>query len=193
MKAKMTEHDGVYFRSKLEARWCKFFEFLGVTFEYEPSNKSTSVGGYIPDFYFKSLKTWVEIKGVKPTLDEIIKLKDVCIKTNQSGFIISGYPSVYPFSYEPHTANCTCYFISKTGVGVEISLDEIYQISKNTRILHALEHCKPSSMIKVDLYEWQRYAKLKPAKATFKANKTNFLTETKKVNKVFTKLSKRFN
>ena len=54
MKAKMSEFNGVYFRSRLEARWCEFFTSLGVSFEYEPETVETSLGGYIPDFYFSS-------------------------------------------------------------------------------------------------------------------------------------------
>ena len=84
MKAKMTDYKGVYFRSRLEARWCEFFENIGVRFEYEPEKQSTSIGGYIPDFYFRSLKTWVEIKGVKPTTDEITKLEAAMAETAQA-------------------------------------------------------------------------------------------------------------
>ena len=189
MKAKMTEYKGVYFRSRLEARWCEFFEFLGVRFEYEPEKQATSIGGYIPDFYFKSLNTWVEIKGVKPTPNELLKIKDVCRKTNKYGFIISGYPKTYPFGFEPHTANCLCYFISNNGNSVFMPFDEIYQLIKNTKMLHALDSCKPDSMIGLDFNEWSRYKNLKPAKAKFKPRENNFICSTKAASKIFGKLA----
>ena len=193
MKAKMTEYKGVYFRSRLEAKWCEFFEFLGVSFEYEPEHQKTSIGGYIPDFYFRSLKTWVEIKGVKATADEVTKLEDVCRETNKCGFIISGYPKVYPFGVEPHTSNCNCYFISNKGNSVSLSFDEIYQTVQDTKILHILDRCQPSSMIGLDLAEWQRYKNLKPAKAKFKPRLINELRNTKIASKVFEMLSDRLN
>ena len=75
MKAKITEYKGTHFRSRLEVKWCKFFEYLGVTFEYEPKLEKTRLGGYVPDFYFKSLRTWIEIKGTNPTDEELTKIK----------------------------------------------------------------------------------------------------------------------
>ncbi len=193
MKAKMTDYRGVYFRSRLEARWCEFFEHLGVRFEYEPEKQLTSVGGYIPDFYFRSLKTWVEIKGVRPTVDEITKLEDVCRETNKYGLIISGYPKVYPFGYEPHTANCNCYFISTTGKSIRLSLDELYQISKNEMALHALDKCEASSGINVNIQEWFRYKNLEAAKAKFKPNKYNLIDSIKLTSKFLKMLSDRLN
>lgn len=193
MKAKMTEYKGVYFRSRLEARWCEFFEYLGVRFEYEPEKQLTSVGGYIPDFYFRSLKTWVEIKGVKPTADEITKLEDVCAKTNKCGLIISGYPKVYPFGFEPHTSNCNCYFISTAGKSIRLSLDEVYQISKNERALHMLAKCEASSLICIDPQEWLRYKSLEAAKAKFKPNKYSLIDSVKLTSKFLKMLSDRLN
>lgn len=193
MKAKMTEYKGVYFRSRLEARWCEFFEFLGVRFEYEPERQSTSIGGYIPDFYFRSLKTWIEIKGVRPTPDEIRKLKDVCRETKKCGLIISGYPKVFPFGVEPHTSNCTCYFISNKGVSLSLSLDEMYQLVKDEKILYMLDKCKASSMVGINIDELFRYKNLEPAKAKFKPNKYNLISTVKLASKVFAMLSNRLN
>lgn len=191
MKAKMTDYNGVYFRSRLEARWCEFFEYLGVRFEYEPETQLTSIGGYIPDFYFRSLKTWVEIKGVKPTADEITKLEDVCINTNKCGLIISGYPETYPFGVEPHLANCSCYFISNTGRSFFLSLDEIYQISKDTLAIHMLSKCKASSMVGMNFIELARYNNLEAAKAKFKPNKNNLIDSVKLTCKFLLMLSDR--
>lgn len=191
MKAKMTEYKGIYFRSRLEARWCEFFEYLGVRFEYEPETHATSIGGYIPDFYFKSLKTWVEIKGKPPTKDEITKLEDVCIKTNRFGLIISGYPEVFPFGVEPHTANCACRFISNKGNVIFLSLDDIYQISKNEIALHMLEKCKPDALISLNFLELFRCKGLMPANAKFKPNKYNLINTTKLTSRTLATLAKK--
>ena len=193
MKAKMTDYKGVYFRSRLEARWCEFFEFLGVRFEYEPEKQYTSIGGYIPDFYFRSLKAWVEIKGVKATDNEVTKLEDVCRATSKFGIIISGYPKVFPHGVEPHTANCTCYFISNKGESVALSFDELYQLVREVRILYMLDKCKPSSMVGINIVEFHRYKNLKPAKARFKPNKSNMIDTVKLASKVLSMLSDRLN
>ena len=41
-----TEYAGVVFRSKLEATWARFFDFLGIAWEYEPC----VLPGWMPDF-----------------------------------------------------------------------------------------------------------------------------------------------
>jgi hypothetical protein len=46
IKAKPTEYAGVLFRSKLEATWARFFDVIGIKWEYEP----TQLPGWIPDF-----------------------------------------------------------------------------------------------------------------------------------------------
>lgn len=46
IEAKPTAYAGVLFRSKLEATWARFFDVIGVAWEYEP----TQLDGWIPDF-----------------------------------------------------------------------------------------------------------------------------------------------
>jgi hypothetical protein len=53
-----TPHGGTQFRSRLEARWAVFFDFLGWRWEYEPFDAR----GYIPDFL---------IQGDAPLLLEV--------------------------------------------------------------------------------------------------------------------------
>lgn len=68
-----TEYKGCRFRSRLEARWCVFFDTLGVPWEYEP--QGFEVGPefqrrrYLPDFYLPTLGTWAEVKGDPLSLD----------------------------------------------------------------------------------------------------------------------------
>ena len=185
MKAKITEYKGVHFRSRLEVKWCQFFESLGVRFEYESKLKKTSLGGYVPDFYFKSLKTWVEIKGTKPTPSEITKIKDVCKNTRKCGFIITGYPLVFPSGVEPHLANSCCYFINSNGASVAMSLDEIYQLIKDIRVLSELLRCETTgSSIQLNS-DFMRCISLEPATAIFKPNKHNLIEQTRFLCKVF--------
>lgn len=63
-----THYAGHRFRSRLEARWAVFFDTLGLTWEYEP--QGFVIGGgyletnpYLPDFYLRDERLWVEVKG----------------------------------------------------------------------------------------------------------------------------------
>lgn len=46
IEAKPTEYRGIMFRSKLEATWARFFDVIGVDWEYEPAQ----LPGWVPDF-----------------------------------------------------------------------------------------------------------------------------------------------
>lgn len=60
-----TLYRGCYFRSRLEARWAVFFDFLKIAWRYEPEAYRVGPGQlpYLPDFYLTDLGTWVEVKG----------------------------------------------------------------------------------------------------------------------------------
>jgi hypothetical protein len=54
-----TEHKGIIFRSRLEARWAHFFDAVGWAWVYEPFDAN----GYIPDFLLTGpLPVLVEVK-----------------------------------------------------------------------------------------------------------------------------------
>jgi hypothetical protein len=66
-----TPHAGVIFRSRLEARWAKFFDHLNLKWEWEPQGFVTDGEPYLPDFViFAATGTlWAEVKpswGVDP-------------------------------------------------------------------------------------------------------------------------------
>lgn len=56
-----TTYNGINFRSRLEAKWARFFDMAGWRYEYEPED----FDGYIPDFVllFKE-KLYVEVKPI---------------------------------------------------------------------------------------------------------------------------------
>lgn len=60
MNAIPTHYNGINFRSRLEAKWARFFDLIGWSYEYEP----VDLNGYIPDFVLKFAKMpiYVEIK-----------------------------------------------------------------------------------------------------------------------------------
>ncbi len=89
---KATRYNNVKYRSRLEARWAVFFKTLGVAFEYEPMTFDTSLGWYLPDFYLPKTDWFVEIKPTEPTVEEVIKARDVSYQGYKIG-ILAGPPN----------------------------------------------------------------------------------------------------
>jgi len=62
--AKPTRYEGIQFRSRLEARWAKFFDLCGWAWEYEPFD----MHGWIPDFVLRGTNSvLVEVKPFNPS------------------------------------------------------------------------------------------------------------------------------
>jgi len=84
-------YGGVYYRSRLEARWAVFFDHLEYDFEFEPTVfKLKKKYTYIPDFHVKYDKRitvqpdlalvkdyWVEVKPTQPTSREEWKVEEL--------------------------------------------------------------------------------------------------------------------
>lgn len=58
-----TKYAGCRFRSRTEARWCVFWDHLGIRWEYEPQGYVIDGRPYLPDFWLPELQTWAEVKG----------------------------------------------------------------------------------------------------------------------------------
>ena len=63
MESYRTEYNGIWFRSRAEAKWAAFFDLMGWRWEYEPRDYH----GYIPDFVLLSngeagSRMYVEVK-----------------------------------------------------------------------------------------------------------------------------------
>lgn len=61
-----TRYADTVFRSRLEARWALFFDYLGIAWEYEPEGYRLGPDRdhwYLPDFRLSEIGTWVEVKG----------------------------------------------------------------------------------------------------------------------------------
>lgn len=68
IRSKITEYNGITFRSRLEAKWAAFFDLIGWEYVYEPSE----ISGYNPDFLLKckseAYNTSICVVEVKPTV-----------------------------------------------------------------------------------------------------------------------------
>ena len=72
MNAIPTHYNGINFRSRLEAKWARFFDLLGWNWDYEP----VDFDGYIPDFYLHGDNPcFVEVKPAMK-LEELTSLNE---------------------------------------------------------------------------------------------------------------------
>lgn len=82
VRAIREQYHGVWFRSKLEAKWARLFDDYAIRWEYEPQGFALSQNSaYLPDFWLPAINTVVEVKGLlDPASEEKIKLfAEACV------------------------------------------------------------------------------------------------------------------
>src|SRR3990167_3623627 len=100
-----TVYSNTQFRSRLEAKWAKFFDGMNMPWEYEPKTfkfKAPSVW-YLPDFYLPSIEWWAEVKPLPFSETERYKCVLLSNETRQGCLLLSGSPTFvqYPNSARP--------------------------------------------------------------------------------------------
>ncbi len=87
-----TVYSGYRFRSRLEARWAVFFDYLKIKWEYEKEGFDFGDKKYLPDLWLSTVNMWAEIKPGKFTEKE----KELAILlANQTGYpvlMLDGVP-----------------------------------------------------------------------------------------------------
>jgi len=92
-RAITTRYNGYAFRSRLEARWAKFFDHLGVKWDYEPEGFELGNGlRYLPDFWLPDWGMWVEVKP--SAIDAVTREKAIRLlqHTGQPIYCTEGMP-----------------------------------------------------------------------------------------------------
>lgn len=109
-----TNHIGLQFRSRREARWAIFFDFLGITYKYEPQYFKFGKDRddyYLPDFYLPDYYLWFEVKGRKPDNRENRVARLLARHTGCSVAIYHAFPEAVKFGksvsvlYQPGNGN----------------------------------------------------------------------------------------
>lgn len=78
-----TKYKGYNFRSRLEARWAVYFDYLKLKWEYEKegfefivnTKKGHKIVRYLPDFWLPELEMWAEVKPIVFDIDEMEKVE----------------------------------------------------------------------------------------------------------------------
>jgi hypothetical protein len=95
IKAIQTEYKGYRFRSRTEARWAVYFDYLKIKWEYEKEGYDLgSVGYYLPDFWLPEFKYWAEVKPEKLNLEEEAKIIRLVGGTKHPCLLLIGSPDV---------------------------------------------------------------------------------------------------
>ena len=113
-----TKYNGVYYRSRLEARWAIFFDEIGLPSEYEIMGMSFGDIRYLPDFFLPFDNVHVEIKPENISEKEesrLAALKDIWKNENVSGdfMIIRGVPAFGQYAIEFAGDIGTAYVFAK--------------------------------------------------------------------------------
>lgn len=97
IKAIETKYKGFRLRSRLEARWCVWFDAVGIKWEYEPEGYVLEDGTcYLPDFWLPDLQAFVECKPSSLKDDERFSVRknlaSLSYSTKHPVILLSGAP-----------------------------------------------------------------------------------------------------
>lgn len=87
MRALPTVYRGTTFRSKLEADWAAYFDYVGISWAYEPEAFILKNGAkYLPDFYLSKSGIFVEVRG---SLERSLKRPALFLKESKRDLLIA--------------------------------------------------------------------------------------------------------
>lgn len=114
-----TEHFGIFFRSRLEARWAIFFDLIGLKYEYEPDCFDLNGNWYTPDFLLLD-HVFAEVKPTYWHWNQASYMSLIVNKTKKPFLALIGLPHFNPnVLNESKWENCSfksqnknCVFLS---------------------------------------------------------------------------------
>lgn len=82
-----TYYRGIEFRSKLEADWANYLDFLDINWAYEPEAFTLSNGAkYLPDFYLPLDDMFVEVRG---TMERSLRRVALFLKESKRDLLVA--------------------------------------------------------------------------------------------------------
>ena len=137
-----TTHNGVTYRSRLEARWAVFFNRAGIAARYEAEGYDLDGVWYLPDFWLSDARIFVEVKPVEPTEQEASKAYTLARLSKNPVALVIGLPGdhrgiIWPYPEEESNALSFCRCRRCNGLAI------IYETSGHPLwdCLDPLGHC----------------------------------------------------
>jgi hypothetical protein len=93
-----TQYKGYRFRSRLEARWAVYFDTMGIEWDYEKEGYDLDGIWYLPDFWLKPFKMWLEVKPEKFNADEFEKCHRLVLATGHECIMAPDLPRLKTYS-----------------------------------------------------------------------------------------------
>lgn len=132
-----TEHQGILYRSRTEAKWALFLGNEGIPFRYEAEGFELDGVRYLPDFWLPDGKCWLEVKPFDPLPEEIEKAMRLAKATRRMVFIAPGAPRarIGIVAISPTGAMQTGWqFCYQHEGGVEFLVKDPWDVSVRVRI-----------------------------------------------------------
>lgn len=85
-----TKYRSDMMRSRLEAKWAKTFDLLGIEYYFEPQAYIFDGVSYLPDFYLPQQDIFFEAKGVMDA-DDLLKINALALTIRKD--VVIGYPN----------------------------------------------------------------------------------------------------
>ena len=85
-----TKYKSDMMRSRLETRWAKIFDLLGIEYYYEPEIYRCGGINYLPDFYLPQQNIYFEVKGIMTPIDA---RKITALAEGTGRNVVIGYPN----------------------------------------------------------------------------------------------------
>jgi hypothetical protein len=97
-----TKVNGIWYRSRLEARVAMLFHTIGIQADYEPDGFILNGVGYLPDFYLPQVRMFLEVKPREFSEIEMQLAKALAIVSKRPVILFVGrpelrcYPTIHP-------------------------------------------------------------------------------------------------
>jgi len=117
------DHKGYKMRSHTERVWACLMDALGILYLYEPDLIQVEGCKYLPDFYLPNCGAYLEVKGDKPTADEVRKAEQVREATGKPVVFLVAKPCTDKHGF------CNCYVMAQNRLKYyDVSLHDLDQI-----------------------------------------------------------------